>query len=318
MPAPVAVAPAPAAPNAPTPAANIAKPAPVAGTSVAKPPEGAATAPAAAETHFEVKVNGETKKYTRAEAERLLSKAGFADATVQQAKQALKAAAELRAKQAEQDALWDDDEKLEAELKRRGKLDKLSLKRLEHKMAEADMTPEQRAIKERDDRIAELEGKTKAADEEKKQAQISERAKRIQARVSSELDTAWERAGFERGADNFAAVYDVMREWRDLGLLPKGEEFNAMHADRIIEQARDNIEGSFKRLESATLKGLKGKALVDRLGKSVVDEVLRYRVELLRGGGAKPQNQTPPPKNGEATPTYTTPQELMAKMRGVR
>lgn len=296
MPAPAQVA-APAPVNAPTKAPIVqikpTTPAPN-GATPAAPPTDAAPAP-----KLKVKVNGEFREYTQAEAERLLSRVGFADQTVKQAKEALAAARKAQQEQAERESIWDDDEKLEAELLKRGKLDALARKRLEAKMREAEMSPEQKAIAERDAKIAELERKTKAAEEEKQQQTITAHAERMRQHVIGMLDEAWERAGFERGnADTFSAVQATLKEFRDLGLLPKRiEEWTPALVDRICEQARESVEGSFKQLESAVLKGLKGQALYDRLGKSVVDELNRYQVELIKGGGAKkaaPQAQALP------------------------
>lgn len=296
---------------APAPAAPAAQPA----APAAKAPN--AVAPAAeAEPLFEVKVNGEVRKYKRSEAEKLLSKAGFADKTIQQAREALKAAAELKAKMAEQESVWDDEDKLEAELAKRGKLDLLARKRLEQKLREQELTPEQRRIAELEAAAADKDKKLKAVDEEKEQQAIGARAQHIQKRIESMLGDAWQRAGFETGdSDAFMAVYDVMREWKEIGLLPKADDFSPMFAEQVVDAARQKMEGAFKGLEAAVLKGLKGEALAKRLGDSVVNEILRFKVEQLRGGGIKKPGSPAPA--APATPeTFISPQEAMKRMRG--
>lgn len=231
-------------------------------------------------------VDGKPALLTRKQIEKYAGKGAYADKVIQQAKEALAAAKKADAERAERESIWDDEEKLAAELERRGKLDLLARRRLEQKMAEAEMTPEQRAIAERDAKIKALEDAQKKTEEERSQQRINENAKRIQAHMESELASAAERVGLTRDEDGFYAVYETMKEFRDLGLLdPK--TFSSADAERICESAKERIDGGFKRLESAVLKGLKGKALYDRLGKSVVDELNRYQIELIRGGGPK-------------------------------
>jgi hypothetical protein len=259
---------------------------PAAAPAPAKPaapaqPNGAALPPA--EFFLETKVDGEMRKFTKEEALRALSKVGFADKTVSKMREEAKLIAEERERLKAQEALWEDDERLEAELEKRGKLDKLALKRLQAKAAEQELTPEQRQAatekaradklqKELDERLA-IERKTKQ----------TETVKLVQQRMESQLAQAAEKAGLGKDADSFFAVYETVREWHRLGL--------PWDAERIIETAKENIDSGFKRLEQSVTKSLKGKALVERLGKSVVDEILRYKTEELRGGGAP----RPPP-----------------------
>lgn len=267
-----------------------------------------------AEQFFEFKVDGELKKIPRSEAEKRLSKEFFADKRTQQATEAIAAAKAAEKERAEEKRRL--KEETEAYLEAQGiDLDSLARKRLEKRLQQAEMTPEQRAIAERDARIAELEGKTRAAEEERKGRAVAEASKRIQARIEGALDTAWERAGFERGADSFAAVYEVMKEWHELGLLPRQDQFTDSHADRIIEQAKANLEGVDKRREAAVMKGLKGKALYDRLGKTVVDELNRYQIEMHRGG-KKTTDVTPQPTKAVSSSSgYMTPAEALESMR---
>ncbi len=261
-------------------------------------------------------VDGRPTKLTRKQIEKYAGKGAFADQTVSQAKEALKAIKAREAELAERDSVWNDEDKLRAELEKRGLLDKVSLKRLQQKMAEQEMTPEQRRIAELEALQAESDKKLKASEEEKAQQRLSARAKHVQASISNELDSAWERAGFERGADAFYAVYEVMKDFSELGMLDPNQPFTSVIADRIIDAARENIDGTDKRREAAVLKGLKGEALVKRLGKSVVDEVLRHKVAELRGGGARK-----PAGLAMAAPAapqqFMSPQDALKKMRGI-
>lgn len=263
---------------------------------------------------FKVKVNGQQREYSQAEAERLLSKSAFADDVMRQGREAVKTLTQVKAEREAEKARAKSD--TDAWMREHGiDPDDFAHRRVSKRLAEHEMTPEQRAIAERDARIAELQKKADEAEADKRKGIVSEAAKRIQARVTSVLGDAWERAGFEKGSDSFSAVHDVMREWRDIGLLPKTpEEFTPALADRIIEAAKDSIEGSFKRLESAALKGLDGEALEQRLGKPVVDKLLRHMANKIRGGGMKPQTQVAA-KPADSGSGYMTVHEHQAEMR---
>ncbi len=312
MPAPIVAPAAPAAPNAPSQTPNIAPPKPVVPTPVAKPP--AAAAPTA-EPLFEVKVDGEVKKYTRAEAERLLSKSGFADKGVRQVREALAAIKAREAELTERESVWDDDEKLEAELLKRGKLDPLARKRLAVKVAEAEMTPEQKAQQRADEAEAKLAKLEQAGKDEQEQKRLTESSQKLYVHIEDTLASAAERAGIGRDPDSFYAVYEAMTEFRDLGLIDPNQ-FTPAIADRICEAALENIAATDKRREASVLKGLKGKALVERLGKTVVDEVLRHKLEELRGGGPKKAAPIIPNGNGNGAPksNFITVDEARAQM----
>ena len=302
MPAPAAVA---------TPA-NTATPAAPA-TNGATPPAAATTsATPAPETFFELNVRGEKKKLAKAEAEKLLSKYDNADAVTQKAKEELNRIAEERERYKAESAVWDDEAKLEAKLAERGDfLDRLARKRLEAKLAEHQMTPEQReaaqAKAERDALKKQLDDKAAAETKQRQDA-----ANKVLAdRMSAQLQDAAERAGLKQpgkavSPDEFFAVYEAVKEFKKLGL--------PWDAERIIETAKENIDGGFRRLEGAVLKGLKGKALVERLGDLVVKEVLRYKAEELRGGGARPQAPAAAPKP-QAPSQWMSPADLQAKYR---
>lgn len=302
----------------PTP---VAAPVPVVTptTPVAKPaaPTSAPTETAIAD-YIEANVKGEKRRFTREEAARNLSKISFADDLARQAKEALKA---TTAEKAEREALKarikTDKKARDAWLREHGiEPDEFALGRLDEKLREAEMTPEQREIAKRDAEIAELKAKQQEREAEAEEQKLSARTQHIQKHVENTLAQSWESAGFEKGADSFMAVYKVMAEWNELGLLPKGEDFTPAFADRIIDAARENIDGAFKALESAALKNLKGKALYERIPKAVRDELNRYQLEQLRGGGPKPQAAGAPPAQKPADgPGFLTPAQALKAIR---
>lgn len=286
MPAPIAATPA----NTATPVVTAKPVAPVA----PRPAAPVATAPApAADDGIELTIKGATKKYTRDEIQKLAGKSAYADQLLRQTKEALaerakekeerereKMTASERAK-ADTDA-WLREHGVDPDEYARGKLSK--------KISEQEMTPEQRAIAERDAEIARLKKESDARTAAEKKTKDAQAQKAIQQQMENSLADAAERAGFAKGdADAFFAIYEAVKEFHRLGL--------PFDADRIVDTARENIDSSFDRLRQSVSKGLKGKALVDKLGEDVVKEVLRYRAELLRNGGRPAP--APPAANGQ-------------------
>ncbi len=293
---------APAAPNAPStiPVTNSAPPpgAPVA----------AAAAPKPEAPFIELVVDGQKQKFTEAEARKLLSKSKFADQTVRQAKEALAAAKKFQAEKEEEDKRWASDTE---ELLRKRNVDPRDFARkiLERELANANLTPDQREAAERTAERDALKAERDALKAEKDQAALSENAKRIQTKMVAELDAAADKYNIPRDADSFFAIYAVAQEFHDLGI--------PFDAERIAETASQNIDGGFKRLEAAVLKGLKGQALEDRLGKAIADELVRHRVESIRGGGVKKPDAPAAPKP-DAGGGYITREQLRDQLRGMK
>jgi hypothetical protein len=66
------------------------------------------------------------------------------------------------------------------------------------------------------------------------------------------------------------------------------------------------------------LKGLKGKALYDRLGRSVVDELNRYQIELVRGGGKVAEAPRAPQQVAPAPSEFLTIDQAREQIRKLR
>lgn len=290
-----------APPNAPSSVPVIAPNALVA-TKPGAPAAALAEAPAAkAEEIFTVTVDGQQQKYTRAQAERMLSKAGYADKVIRQAREVIRQAQQEKAQR-------EKEPNDPAELLRLRGHDPEAYARsvLERKIEEAKLSPEQRRIAELEQTNAQAQEKIKAAETEKNEGAVKAQAAALQQRMETELAAAAERVGLPRDADGFYAVYKAVQEMHELGL-----PFDAQHA---CEMALESINGAFKGLESSVLKGLKGKALADRLGKSVVDEILRYKVEEIRGGGVKPAGSPQAETPKQEPKRWLTQRELDAKL----
>lgn len=274
-------------------------------------------APAQSAAKFRVKVNGEFKEYSQAEAEKLLSKAGYADLTIRQAKEELKRIAAEREKYKLDESIFSDESKLEEWIASRNPevLDKLARKRLAAKVAEQEMTPEQREAATARAEAERLKKELAERDNQTKAQKAAEVQKVLQQRMEAQLLDAAVRGGLmEAGkpidADSFQAVYLAVKEAKELGL--------PWNPDQIIETAKENIEASFLRMERSVTTGLKGAKLKERLGPVVWKEVLRYAAEEYRNGGARPVTPTQPVQQKKAEPEFISPQEYEARRRGLR
>lgn len=292
--------------------ATIAAPVATSANATTPPATNGTSGTPAPEQLYELTIKGETKKYTRDEIQKFAGKSAFADNLMRQAKEALAQRAKEKEEREAEESGWKDESKWEEMLSKKGiDVDKLARRRLEKRVAEQEMTPEQR---ERDAAKAEadrLKKELEARDSEAKAKKQAETQRVIQQQMESQLAEAAEKAGLSKDADSFFAVYETVKEWVRLGL--------PWDPARIVETAKENIDGGFRRLEQSVLKGLKGQALEDRLGKSIVDELIRHRAEKLRNGGrpASTMNATPVPKKAEA-PAWVSPSELQEKYRGGR
>lgn len=258
---------------------------------------------------------------SQAELERWASKSKFADKTTQTAREAIKRAQQVAAEaQAHRDALKEmaktDRDAVFRELGIDP--DEYARARLEQKVREGQMTPAEReaAAKDAENKRlkAELDKRAKADQDQQQQSLVNN----LQRRIESELSAAAKRAGIEPGDESFLAIYESFKEAHELGLLPVDPMgLQPHHADRIIEDAVERMNGAQSRLEKAVLAGLKGKPLLNRLGPAVVKAVLEARLEEIRGGQVAP-GSAPIPKGAApaAKPNgYLSPREFDEKMK---
>ncbi len=276
------------------PAAPAAAPAPV--TNGATPPKPSGEAKAAPEESWEFKEDGKTVKLTKAEAQKRFAEAQYAKKRMQEAADEAKT---LRAEQAKAKADREADAKLRkenrAEWLKKNEIEEESLARevLERKLKEQDMHPAELALEKSKRENAELKKAEEARQSEAKQAEVTQTAKHITQWMIDGLNKAAATAGLGIGPREFHVIHSVAAEFGDAGVPLDADWHN-----RVIAEAKERIEGSYQKLESAVTAGLTGEALVNRLGKRVVDEVLKHRLEQIRGkktfGQGKPAAEAPP------------------------
>lgn len=263
---------APAAAAAPNPNPVVKPPAP--GSAAAKPP------PAAGPDFFEVPVNGVMKKYTRAEAEKMLSKVGYAEEAMRTAKQTMTEAQKLKQTKDQLKAYAAKDP--EGFLRDYGvDPDQFIRSTVEKRVKQSEMTPEQLAIKERDDKIAAYEAREKQSEAKTQAQKQAAYTQQLQKQMISELSQATEGSGLDRtNPDHFAVLKDTIKEFYELGLPWDPHE--------VVRHATDRINEGFTKLEKAVLGGLTGQALEDRLGAKVVQAVKEHLVAKHNAAKGKP------------------------------
>jgi hypothetical protein len=319
LPAPAAIA--ATATAAPPPAPNGAPKAvqaPSKGVPGAAPPAAEAPEPIV----WEGKVEGKEVRLTKAQLDRFAQKGVYADRVTQEGKEAIKRAAKVQAdyEAKEKARLERAKSDPDAWLREHGiDPDEYALRKLDRKVAEGKMTPEQK-------RAAEIEAENKRlkADAEEREAQRAQEkqqalASHLQKRVENELASAVKRAGLPLGDETFYAVYESFRESFELGLLPlDAAGLQPHHADIIVEDAKARLDGAQKGLRENALK-LKGQALLDFVGKEAVDAILVAELDRRRALKGIPSQKTqgaPPPAVAPPAPkAYLSVAEADAQLK---
>lgn len=246
---------------------------------------------------------GQSRKYTREEAAKLMAtarrKQGFADKSVSQVREAMKL---IQAK--------------EAELARQSKLDKLDIddlakargmtvkqfiqERVAREMQREQMTPEQLEIEQYRQERAEWEAQRASQQQAQMQAQTQARSNHFANQAVSQINDAFRRAGVTatgKERDTYMeAVQSVTQEFANAGL--------PFDAERIVELAREQVDGSVSKYAKSRLEHMDGHALLKEFGPKVVDKILRAQMEVVRGlkpGStvAKPVQPSVQPKTEE-------------------
>lgn len=326
MPQPVAVAPSPVVP-APAVLGKPAAPPPVGTTSTPAKPAvdpAAPVVPSVVEDPivWEGKVDGEMVKVKKSEADRLLSKGKFADRATQEAREAIK-----RAKQISADAEAEKAARLErakndtdAYLKELGiDPDEYARRKLERKVEEGKMTPEQRRNAELEADNKRLKDAQEKAAQDRKAEQTQQLTTQLQRGIENQLSAAAKRVGMSQGDESFYAIYQSFQEMFDLGLLPLDTGgLLPQHADRIVEDAQARLDGAQKSLRENALK-LKGPDLLAFVGKEAVDAIVNARLEEIRASRGITR-QAPAAPAAPAAPTgrpstYLTPTQADAEFK---
>lgn len=310
--APAPAVPAPAATSVVNGAAKTI--APVVGK------DGAVTPVVAPEQTYDIKVNGQLKKMTMAELERYASKGGYADQVTQKAREAIRDAVKARDDYAAKESARLERAKKDTDafLKEHGiDPDEFARQRLNKRIEDGKMTPEQREAAELKAENQRLKDEHARAEQARKVEAEKAQTTALQRNIEKTLKDAAARVGIEAGDESFYAIYESFREAFELGLLPQ-DGLQPHHADRIVEDAQARIEGSQKSLEKAVLAGLKGDRLLTRLGPEVVKAVLEARIEQIRGGKGGAVNAPPAPKTAAPVvkpSSYLTPAQADEQMK---
>ncbi len=267
----------------------------------------AAKAVAVEPRYIEVVVDGQPQKYTEAEAKKLLSKVGYSDKMTREAKSALKQIQEARAADAKAKELAKTDKA--AFLKAHG-IDPEAFARevLEAKIREQGLTPEQKAFAEQEQNLKTREQKVKEFEAAKAQERENQLANEMQQDMMDQLAAAAQALDFKIDPASFISIEKIVTEMSEINM--------PWDAERVIEMAREEIDGHFAKLETAVLSGLTGPALLKRVGPKVADAVVKARVEEIRARrGQPPSTQPVPVVKAEKPSDYLSPKQFDEKMK---
>lgn len=260
---------------------------------------------------------GETRKLSKSEAQKRLSKAEYADKIIKQGAEALKAS------KAEREALAKEreEEKRLAKENRREFLKKYGIDEdeaahevLQRKLREQEMSPAERQAAEYKAKLDEHEKQASERTKKEEAAQVEQQALQLRELMIGELQKACVAAGWGPNVDGerFVVIQQLVQDHFDAG-MPVDAHFGT----RIVEAAKERLDASHQRLEKAVLSGLKGQALIDRLGPAIVKEVLAHEVERIRGKRAVPAARTELPAKTKGD-SYITEAEFKEQVRNLR
>lgn len=322
MPAPVVapVAPAPVVTAKPVvPANGAVKP-------VVPVPEGAAKpegVPAPVEAKIKLKVDGQVEEMTQAELEKWANKGRYSDKVTQEGREAIKranaAVQELQAREAAAKERAKND--TDAWMKEHGiDPDEFAQKRLQKKVDEGKLTQAEREALELKAENQRLKDEFDKKEKEREAETQKQMTAQLQRRIQNELVNATKRAGMSIGDESFYAIYESFREAFELGLLPTDEVgLQPHHADRIIEDAQEKLNGAQKNLRENALK-LKGPALLAFVGKEAVDNIVAARLDEIRAarGIATPAPAEQPKPAAPRPNGYLSPAEAEAQLKALQ
>lgn len=255
------------------------------------PPKPEAAEAKAAEDFFEVTIGKEKKRLTREEAQRRLQKELAGEAR-------LRAASE---KEKQLEERWNKlREAPDSVLSELGiDVEKLAEQRMAERARQSMMTPEERALAERDAQLADVQKQLKTYETEKKQAALAQRQEKLFQGFEKALLTAAESAQLAADPQTFVMLSEVANEFLELGL--------PLEPAHLAAEVKERQEKGFEAHAARVLANLSGPALLEKLGPKVVDEVLKAAL-------AKAQKKNPyAPEQKADTPEATTPQPRQKK-----
>lgn len=162
---------------------------------------------------------------------------------------------------------------------------------LQEAVEEAELTPEQKQHRADAKELERLRGFEKTQKEAEEKRALETKDKALFERYEKDFIEAAQRGGLEGTPDNLMRMIEAADEAMEAGYQ--------LTPDQAVAEAKEREDSAFGKLEKRVLGGLKGEALAKRLGPKVVEEVLRWSVERLRGGQPAPRagpSSAPPAK----------------------
>lgn len=186
--------------------------------------------------------------------------------------------------------------------------EKWAYERLNRIVEQEAATPEQKEAKRLDSERKKLEGEKKAWEDQRAEEKHNEEQLHTLSILKEHLPKALEEAGLPQGGRALQAVVEELKVLEAAG-EPITPEAIARATKVAAKERREDLV--------AFTKELKGKALVDFLGKEVADEVRRHDLEEWRkrqGGSATPEPKVEPAPTPEKR-TWVSEAELNRELR---
>lgn len=171
------------------------------------------------------------------------------------------------------------------------------------------MTQEERAIHERDARIAELEGKEKTREEQVKEWRRQVAQKKMQEGMHSKFMQGLEATGLPKTHESLYLMAETARLAIDAGRELTGEQL-ARETERRVETFTAHY-----------LKGLSGASLAKKLGPELVKSLIQHSIsefEQSQNFEPKPTDPPPTPEPTDEESHFIDESELNRRMKELR
>lgn len=240
---------------------------------------------------FELEVDGEKVTLTREQAVRQLQKGAAGDKRLREAQeqtQKFQRALELgKANPGDLMKYLGVDAKAFAE------------KLLAQEAEQALMDPKDRQLLELQRENETFKQQQKANEKTQADQALAEADKKVFAQIEKSFLAAAEAGELEGTPDNLLRMIEVANEAVELGIAPTEAQ--------IVAEVKEREDLAFSQLERKVLGGLKGEKLAKRLGPAVVEAVLTWSVEQLRGTNPYRETASAPERTepGKPRPSFS-------------
>lgn len=268
------------------------------GAAAITPPEGKKEP----EELFELTVNGKVEKLTREQAVRELQKGRAAGEKFKSAAEMTRKAQQLF-QALEGDHAGDVLEQILGD-----RFDTIAEQRMARRAEQALLTPEEREHASLQRKLADYEAREQQRQEQEQKAQVEQQSNAMVQHLDKAITAIANKGNLPGTPETLAAIAEVLMEADDIGLN--------MTEEQVAAEVQEKLDGVSKNLEQRILGGLKGDALLDRVGPTIAQAIVDATVARFNTGNpyAPPPVTEPEPEPAKAV-RYNSHAELMDALR---